>query len=47
MKLNVPAVVGTPDTTPELERVSPGGSVPPITSHVYGPVPPETVNVWL
>ena len=42
VKLNVPAVVGVPEITPELERLSPDGGLP---DHVIGVVP-VAVRVW-
>ena len=46
VKLDVPAVVGLPDSVPvEEPRVIPGGRLPLLTDHVYGPVPPLTVSV--
>ena len=40
VKLLVPAVPGVPDIVPPAARVSPDGSVPLATDHVYGGVPP-------
>ena len=46
VKLDVPAAVGVPDSTPvEAFRVIPAGSVPALTDHAYGAVPPLTVSV--
>jgi hypothetical protein len=39
VKVYVPAVVGLPETTPELFRVSPGGTVPAATLKVKGCCP--------
>jgi hypothetical protein len=42
------AVVGVPESRPELLRVSPAGSVEPLaTDQVYGLVPPVAVNCSL
>jgi hypothetical protein len=43
--LYVPEVVGVPESTPDEEKLRPGG-VPEDTNHVYGGVPPEAVMVW-
>ena len=45
VKVNVPAVVGVPDSTPSAERVNPGGRVP-VDVHV-GVGLPEAVKVEL
>jgi hypothetical protein len=45
VKLAVPAAVGVPDIVPLAARVSPAGSVPPATDHVYGGVPPDALKV--
>jgi hypothetical protein len=43
----VTAVVGLPEITPVLVfRVNPAGSVPALTLHVYGEVPPIAVSVY-
>ena len=34
VKLDVPAVVGVPESTPPLLRVSPAGNVPELTEYV-------------
>src|SRR4029078_8696497 len=47
VKVAVPAVVGVPDRAPVEDRVTPAGSVPEAMVHVYGPVPPVAVSVWL
>jgi len=41
---NVPAAVGVPDNTPALDSVSPPGSVPALTDHMYEPVPPVAAS---
>ena len=42
VKLLDPAVSGVPDIVPPAAaRLSPDGSVPLATNHVYGGVPPE------
>ncbi len=44
---DVPVVVGVPLMTPvDGARVRPGGSVPVLSAHVYGFVPPEAARVW-
>ena len=40
VKLNVPAAVGVPDSTPPVDSVNPPGTLPALTVHVYGVVPP-------
>jgi hypothetical protein len=46
VKLELPGVVGVPDSTPVEEfRLIPAGRPPLLTDHVYGPVPPVTVSV--
>lgn len=45
VKPNVPAAVGVPDNTPAPDSVSPPGSVPALTDHVYEPVPPVAASV--
>jgi hypothetical protein len=44
-KLNDPAVVGVPDSTPAEERDIPGGGGAAGATHAYGGFPPETVSV--
>jgi hypothetical protein len=41
VKLDVPTVVGIPLNTPAADRLSPFGSVPELTDHVSGAVPPD------
>ena len=43
VKFAVPAVVGVPEIVLPVS-VSPAGSVPPDTDHVYGGVPPVAFN---
>ncbi len=43
--VEVPAVVGVPLITPEVDNVRPAGKVPVVTVQVYGAVPPIAVNV--
>lgn len=45
--VEVPLTVGVPDRTPELESVSPDGSVPDVSVHEYGPFPPCALNATL
>jgi hypothetical protein len=45
VKLDDPAAAGVPLIVPELESVSPAGSDPALTVHVYGCVPPLPNNV--
>ena len=46
VKLEVPTVVGVPDSTPVAgSRVIPAGRVPLLMDQVYGPVPPLAVSV--
>src|SRR3954469_24843225 len=44
LKVNVPAVVGVPDSTPDAPSDRPGTGVPPASENVYGPVPPLAVS---
>ena len=46
VKLNVPTAAGVPLMAPVVERVSPVGSDPVPSVHVYGVVPPVAVMVW-
>lgn len=46
LKVNPPAVVGVPLSTPLLLKVSPAGSVPLATLHVIGELP-IAVKLWL
>jgi hypothetical protein len=41
----VPACVGVPEITPELEMVSPEGKLPFVTDQLYGAVPPVAAKV--
>jgi hypothetical protein len=43
--LNVPDVVGVPETTPPLEREIPGGRLPEASAQEYGAVPPVAAKV--
>ncbi len=43
----VPAAVGVPEITPEVESVNPAGRVPELIVHVYGVIPPVAVRVAL
>ena len=45
VKVEVPAVVGVPESTPAAVRVRPAGSVPTVTPKEYGAVPPLPVKV--
>jgi hypothetical protein len=48
VKVNVPAICGTPDITPEFGfKLSPTGNEPVATLHVYGGLPPTAMSVWL
>ena len=42
--LDVPAVVGIPDSTPLGDNVNPAGNVPEANDHVYGAV--EVPALW-
>jgi len=42
VKLALPAAVGRPESTPDGERTTPGGSDPEDTDHEYGAMPPKT-----
>ena len=42
-----PTLVGVPESTPEEERVKPGGNVPAVTEKLYGAEPPLAVIAWL
>jgi hypothetical protein len=44
-KVRDPAVIGLPLMTPSELNVNPAGSVPN-NDHVYGAVPPPTLNRW-
>jgi hypothetical protein len=44
-KVDVPAVVGVPEITPEVESVRPAGSVPEASPNMYGVVPFAAVTV--
>jgi hypothetical protein len=46
VKLNEPAAVGVPVSTPLEDKLSPPGKLPEIRDHVYGGVPPVAANVW-
>ena len=47
VKLDVPLVVGVPDTTPVVAaRVNPAGRLPDVTDHVYAGVPPLACRAW-
>jgi hypothetical protein len=45
VKLLVPAGLGVPDIVPFGARFSPAGSVPLVTDHEYGGVPPDAASV--
>jgi hypothetical protein len=45
VKVYGPTVVGVPLSAPARESVSPGGSAPPVTDHVYGGLPPVAVKL--
>ena len=45
VKLDVPAVVGVPESTPAAVSVNPAGNVPLASDHVYPGVPPLAANV--
>ena len=48
VKVNAPAICGTPDTAPEFGfKLSPTGNEPAATLHVYGGIPPAAMSVWL
>jgi hypothetical protein len=40
VKLAVPGAVGVPEITPAPLTLSPAGGEPPLTDHLYPPVPP-------
>ena len=40
VKLNEPAAVGAPDSTPALDSVNPPGNAPAVTVNAYGATPP-------
>ena len=46
VKDTVPAVVGVPEMTPALLRLSPVGSAPEVTAHAYGAAPPLALKLW-
>ena len=46
VKLAVPAVVGVPEMVPLVLRLSPAGSEPVDTVHVYGGEPPVAASGW-
>lgn len=41
------AAVGVPLSAPEVDRLSPAGSVPLVRDHVYGVVPPVAARAAL
>ncbi len=45
VKLLVPALVGVPVTWPSDANVSPAGTEPPVTDHVYGGAPPDAASL--
>jgi hypothetical protein len=45
--LAAPAVVGVPEMVPPVLRDSPAGSVPDLSVHIYGAVPPVAERVAL
>jgi hypothetical protein len=45
VKFAVPVVVGVPLNTPALDKLSPAGTAPVVTDHVYGAVPPVAASV--
>jgi hypothetical protein len=44
-KFEIPLVVGVPEITPALDRVSPAGRLPALSFHVYPGVPPLALSV--
>ena len=44
VKLLVPALPAVPEIVPPGPRLSPAGSDPPVTDHVYGGDPPEAAS---
>jgi hypothetical protein len=47
VKLDDPAAVGVPESTPAVLSVRPAGNVPTVTFQVNGDVPPVAAKVWL
>ena len=47
MNFTFPFCVGAPEITPLLERLSPMGSLPDETDHVYAGVPPVAASEML
>src|SRR5688572_11323242 len=45
VKFDDPTVVGLPLSTPEDDRDSPGGRLPPATDHEYEGTPPAAASV--
>ena len=45
VRVNVPAVVGVPETTPAVLSARPSGSAPALIVNWYGGVPPVAVSV--
>jgi hypothetical protein len=45
VKFAATGVVGVPPMTPAPDSVRPAGSVPVVTDHAYGGVPPVAANV--
>lgn len=45
VKLNDPAAVGFPETTPPVDSINPIGKDPALTDQVYGVVPPLAISV--
>src|SRR5689334_10080222 len=44
LKVNGPAAVGVPASTPPLPRVRPAGTAPPASEKVYGASPPDALT---
>ena len=47
VKWNTLEAFGVPERVPPELKVRPPGSVPAVWLHVYDPLAPEAVNVWL
>jgi hypothetical protein len=47
VKLEVPDVVGVPESTPEVLKLRPAGREPTVTDQEYGGIPPLAVRLVL
>jgi hypothetical protein len=47
VKLKLPVALGVPVMAPAVDKVSPPGRDPMVFDHLFPPVPPLAVRVWL